>query len=114
MKVDKSFRKEEDNKTEKKKILLSEEEENKIYSESYSFAKNLVFYLVSNPASLAKIVRLNNRESFGSEKSEKFNNLMEAFSQSFFDNIAEDEPFELNQMKFLSELLNVKSKIEFK
>lgn len=42
-----------------------------------------------------------------SENSDKCSNLMEVFSQSFFENITEDEPYELNQMKFISELIKV-------
>jgi len=61
--------------------------------------------LVSNPTLLAKIVKLNN-EAFSSQN-EKYEHVIEAFTESFFENITDDEPYELNQIKFLSELLKV-------
>ena len=65
----------------------------------------MLFNLVSNPTLLAKIVKLNN-ESFATS-SEKYERVIDAFTESFFENITDDEPYELNQIKFLSELLKV-------
>ena len=88
-----------------KKILLSEEDENKIYCEAYTFVKGMLFNLVSNPVLLAKIVKIN--YEMYSLQNEKYERVIDAFTESFFENITDDEPYELNQIKFLSELLKV-------
>lgn len=98
--------------------MLGEEEENKIYCEAYTFIKGFLFNLVSNPVLLAKIVKMNN-EAFTSQ-SDKYCSVIDVFTESFFENITDDEPYELNQIKFLSELLKannliiiIKEKITF-
>ena len=65
----------------------------------------MLFNLVSNPVLLAKIVKLNNE--IYSLQNEKYERVIDAFTESFFENITDDEPYELNQIKFLSELLKV-------
>ena len=65
----------------------------------------MLFNLVSNPVLLAKIVKLNNEVH--SLQNEKYERVIDAFTESFFENITDDEPYELNQIKFLSELLKV-------
>lgn len=65
----------------------------------------MLFNLVSNPVLLAKIVKLNNEVY--SLQNEKYERVIDAFTESFFENITDDEPYELNQIKFLSELLKV-------
>lgn len=65
----------------------------------------MLFNLVSNPVLLAKIVKLNN-EVYALQN-EKYERVIDAFTESFFENITDDEPYELNQIKFLSELLKV-------
>ena len=93
-----------------KKILITEEDENKIYCEAYTFVKGMVFNLVSNPVVLAKIVKLNN-ETFLLQN-EKYERVIDAFTEYFFENITDDEPYELNQIKFLYELLKVNFVLE--
>lgn len=68
----------------------------------------MLFNLVSNPILMAKIIKHNN-DNFTSSTlhTEKCEHLIDAFTESFFENITEDEPYELNQIKFLSELLKV-------
>lgn len=66
----------------------------------------MLFNLVSNPILLAKIVKMNHDSYSG--QVEKYDRLIDVFTESFFENITDDEPYEINQIKFLSELIKVK------
>ena len=59
-----------------------------------------MFILAENPKLAAKIVK-------EGENTKNIDNLIELFSSTFFDNIAEKEIYETNLMKFYAQLIEV-------
>eukprot|EP01017_Pseudomicrothorax_dubius_P006257 TRINITY_DN11757_c0_g2_i2.p1 TRINITY_DN11757_c0_g2~~TRINITY_DN11757_c0_g2_i2.p1 ORF type:complete len:522 (-),score=132.64 TRINITY_DN11757_c0_g2_i2:34-1599(-) len=87
---------------EHQKVLL--ENEAKILGAAFPYIKDLLFTMVGDPAIVYTMAR-----GINNSVSSKDESLIETLSMSFFDNIAEDEPFESNLLRVLYYMI----KLEF-